>query len=52
MDSVSPRPSTVIVYPPRNRLTSELRDIQGYWSAKAKEKDILTERDLARYLDG
>jgi len=36
----------------RHRLTSELRDIQGYWSAKAKEKGILTEQDLARYLDG
>jgi predicted transcriptional regulator len=28
----------------------ELRGIQGYWSRKARDKGILTERDLARYL--
>ena len=32
------------------RLQGEFRRIQGYWSRKAKEKGILTERDLARYL--
>ena len=32
------------------RLKSELREIQGYWSAKARERGILTEDDLARFL--
>lgn len=32
------------------RLKGELRGIQGFWSRKAKEKGILTEKDLARYL--
>jgi hypothetical protein len=32
------------------RLMAELREIQGFWSAKAKEKGILTERDLERLL--
>jgi hypothetical protein len=32
------------------RLKGEFRRIQGYWSRKAKEKGILTERDLERYL--
>jgi predicted transcriptional regulator len=32
------------------RLHGEFRRIQGYWSQKAKEKGILTERDLERYL--
>lgn len=32
------------------RLKSELRGIQGYWSRKAKDKGILTEKDLERYL--
>ena len=32
------------------RLKSELRGIQGFWSRKAKEKGVLTEKDLARYL--
>jgi metal-responsive CopG/Arc/MetJ family transcriptional regulator len=34
------------------RLKSEFRGMQGYWSRKAKEKGILTERDLERYLKG
>lgn len=33
-----------------SRLKSELRNIQGYWSRKAKEKGVLTARDLERYL--
>jgi hypothetical protein len=33
-----------------SRLTGELRQIQGYWSRRAKAKGILTERELARYL--
>ena len=28
----------------------ELRGLQGYWSRKARDKGILTEQDLARYL--
>jgi hypothetical protein len=32
------------------RLKGELRGIQGYWSRKAKEKGVLTEKDLERYL--
>ena len=32
------------------RLKGEFRHIQGYWSRKAKEKGILTERELERYL--
>ncbi len=30
------------------RRLEELRGMQGYWSRKAKEKGILTERDLKR----
>ena len=32
------------------RRLQELRGIQGYWSRKARDKGILTERDLDRYL--
>ena len=32
------------------RLKGELRAIQDYWSRKAKEKGLLTEKDLERYL--
>ena len=28
----------------------ELRGIQGYWSRKARDQGILSERDLERYL--
>jgi hypothetical protein len=34
----------------QNRLTQEFRDLQGYWSKKAKAKGVLTARDLKRYL--
>ena len=34
----------------RQRLRRELRGIRGYWSRLAKEKGILSERDLERYL--
>jgi hypothetical protein len=34
----------------RRRLGKQLHQMQGYWSRKAKEKGILTERDLDRYL--
>ena len=33
------------------RLQGELRSLQGHWSKKAKERGILTERALARYLE-
>jgi len=32
------------------RRLQELRGMQGYWSRKARDKGILTERDLERYL--
>ena len=32
------------------RALREYREIQGFWSRKAREKGILTERDLRRYL--
>lgn len=32
------------------RRVQELRSIQGYWSRRARDKGILTERDLERYL--
>jgi hypothetical protein len=32
------------------RLGAEFRELQGFWSAKAKAKGILTERDLERLL--
>ena len=28
----------------------DLRDVQAYWSRKAREKGLLTEQDLERYL--
>jgi hypothetical protein len=31
------------------RRLQELRGIQGYWRRKARDKGILTERDLERY---
>lgn len=34
----------------RERLRSEFQEIQGYWSRKAKDKGILTEKDLEKYL--
>ena len=33
------------------RHLQELRGVQGYWSRKARDKGLLTEQDLARYLD-
>ena len=32
------------------RRLQDLRGIQGYWSRKARDKGLLTEEDLARYL--
>lgn len=34
----------------RERLKSEFYHAQNYWSRKAKEKGIITERDLEKYL--
>lgn len=34
----------------KQRLQKEFVEMQGYWSRKAKEKGILSERDLKRYL--
>jgi len=34
----------------RGRLKKKLYQIQEYWSRKAKEKGVLTEKDLERYL--
>jgi len=34
----------------KERLKKEFYQIQDYWSRKAKEKGILTEKDLERYL--
>ena len=36
----------------KDRLRKELKDIQGYWSRRAKEKGILTDKDLRKYLEG
>lgn len=33
------------------RLKKELREIQGFWSRKAKERGVLSEKDLQKYLD-
>lgn len=32
------------------RLKNEFRGMQGYWSRRAREKGILTEKDLERFL--
>lgn len=32
------------------RLRGELRQLQGFWSRKAREKGVLTEKELERYL--
>ncbi len=32
------------------RMESGLRDLQGYWSRIAKQKGIMTEKDLERFL--
>ena len=32
------------------RLKRELKQVQGYWSRRAREKGVLTEEDLRRYL--
>jgi len=34
----------------KERIKKEFFQIQDYWSRKAKEKGILTEKDLERYL--
>ena len=34
----------------KEKLRKEFYQVQDYWSLKAKEKGILTEKDLKRYL--
>ena len=34
----------------QERTKKEFREMQTYWSKKAKDKGILTEKDLERYL--
>ena len=34
----------------REYLKQQFAGIQGYWSSKAREKGILTDKDLRRYL--
>ena len=34
----------------RQRLRGEWKAMQGYWSARAREKGLLKEEDLARFL--
>ena len=34
----------------RGRLRKQFHQLQSYWSQKAKEKGVLSERDLDRYL--
>ncbi|HAM50835.1 MAG TPA: CopG family transcriptional regulator [Nitrospiraceae bacterium] len=34
----------------KEKMKREFQDMQGYWSRKAKDKGILTEKDLERYL--
>ncbi len=35
----------------RKYLQQEYKGIQSYWSTKAREKGILTDKDLRRYVD-
>ncbi|MFZ2224282.1 MAG: hypothetical protein WAV26_06290 [Candidatus Deferrimicrobium sp.] len=34
----------------RQRLSGEWKEMQGYWSARAREKGLLKESDLSRFL--
>jgi hypothetical protein len=34
----------------RSRRRGEFRDLQGYWSARARARGVLSERDLERLL--
>ena len=34
----------------KERMKKELKEMQGYWSRKAREKGVLTEEDLQNYL--
>jgi predicted transcriptional regulator len=35
----------------RGRLRKQLHQLQSYWSQKAREQGIISERDLERYLE-
>jgi metal-responsive CopG/Arc/MetJ family transcriptional regulator len=34
-----------------DRRLQDLRGVQGYWSCKARERGLISERDLERYLE-
>jgi len=34
------------------RRMQKLRDVRGYWSREARDRGIVTEKDLERYLKG
>src|SRR5271169_3782198 len=34
----------------RSRLRAEFRELQGYWSARARDKGVLSERELERLI--
>ena len=34
----------------KEKMKKEFQSMQGYWSQKARDKGILTEKDLERYL--
>jgi metal-responsive CopG/Arc/MetJ family transcriptional regulator len=34
----------------KEKMKREFQDMQGYWSRKARDKGILTEKDLEKYL--
>lgn len=36
----------------KSRLRAEFGDLQGYWSARARDKGVLSERELQRLLRG
>lgn len=35
----------------RERLSRDLGELQGYWGRKARERGLLSEEDLVRYLE-
>lgn len=34
------------------RLKQQFKNVQGYWSQKAREKGVLTQKDLDRLIEG
>jgi len=35
-----------------SRLRGEYQELQGYWAARARDRGVLSDRDLERYLSG